>query len=824
MSPTDLAALKLEQVLSEGKIISVLKSDLNESDTRAKLIDPIFKELLGWTESEITREEPAAQGYADYVFGAEYRYFHVEAKRERPRFRLNVPSRSRVLELSGPHLLGQHQIKKMLEQVAKYAIDLGTDFSILTNGDQFILFRNRLPGRSWKTGRAIVWHDLKDIQDNFAEFYSLLSRDEVKAGSLHVAFDEVQDITCNLYLPRTALHNPDAEYVRNSFWSKIASVFGPLLTDQPTDAQLQDEIIRNCYVRTRLSDQADKSIDNLIRDLPQKYLSEAGVKDLKVGMDGKTGFEHSLESDIKERIINTYILTGGVGSGKTTFLRRFEKVVGASLLDHYCVWLHIDFLAAGSVNPSDVEEILSRQVFKEIRTQLESKYGNYIPSNGEAIRELFSAEIEELLLTKLHGVQKDSKEWNEIVNERVHDLFSDDETFCKKVLLSMPLRGRRVVIVLDNTDQLGEIFQENVFLFSQKISKECGSLTIVALREEKFFAAHRRGVFDAYGDRRFHIGAPDLKDVIKARLEYGLKKYIASSKDARSEESRDISDLIKIFIMSATQSNQNIVRLLACVSNGDMRHALAMFREFVSSGNTDIEKIISTYRNKGSYTVPFHEFAKSAILGSKKYFNSSVSHTVNLFLRTPARQSSHLTACRLLARLTSAQQSPSRFGPGFVDSTQLISEYRQSFGQADDFILRVDELLRRGLIESEPPRAETLLKTDALRISASGAYYWQYLIRSFAYLDLVYIDTPFVNKLDADRLAGMSGHADLTVRFERVRCFLDILKTEENLEIAEVVKRGGPYASRLIPDIIEQIEKEIAEIVRKTGAFDLNNE
>ena len=38
--------------------------------------------------------------------------------------------------------------------------------------------------------------------------------------------------------------------------------------------------------------------------------------------------------------------TGGIGSGKTTFLKRYQRTVGAQLLEERTVWFHIDFLRA----------------------------------------------------------------------------------------------------------------------------------------------------------------------------------------------------------------------------------------------------------------------------------------------------------------------------------------------------------------------------------------------------------------------------------------------------------------------------------------------
>ena len=255
-----------------------------------------------------------------------------------------------------------------------------------------------------------------------------------------------------------------------------------------------------------------------------------------------------------------------------------------------------------------------------------------------------------------------------------------------------------------------------------------------------------------------------------------------------------------------------------------MRYALDMFKDFVSSGNTYIEKILATVRETRGYTVPFHEFAKSAILGSRRFHRNSVSRVVNLFVKSNARNPSHMTACRIILRLTSAQSSPSSHGVGFVESGQVIREYRESFGMADDFISVINELLSRGLVESEPPRVSDIGKIEAIRISASGAYYWQFLARSFAYVDLMLTDTPFADRDLARSLSDMLEMTDLSVRFERVRMFLDYLGDEEAKEQIASEMRGGPYRQAIVPIIREQIECEIAVIKRKTGARDLSDE
>src|SRR5437660_483565 len=85
LSAADNAFPLFKDMRAKSLLMRAEDPELTETDTRVKLIDPLFKEVLGWTEADIRREEPAADGFADYSFGHDFRWFHVEAKRAVPR-------------------------------------------------------------------------------------------------------------------------------------------------------------------------------------------------------------------------------------------------------------------------------------------------------------------------------------------------------------------------------------------------------------------------------------------------------------------------------------------------------------------------------------------------------------------------------------------------------------------------------------------------------------------------------------------------------------------------------------------------------------------
>ena len=121
----------------------------------------------------------------------------------------------------------------------------------------------------------------------------------------------------------------------------------------------------------------------------------------------------------------------------------------------------------------------------------------------------------------------------------------------------------------------------------------------------------------------------------------------------------------------------------------------------------------------------------------------------------------------------------------------------------------------RRLAESEPPRADGIHKAEALRITASGAYYWKYLARAFAYMDLVIVDTPMAERDLAHQLARLADEGDMRMRFKRVRLFMNYLTNKENEELLEAARRTGPYQDSLMTQIAEQIEEEIKVIIDK---------
>jgi hypothetical protein len=175
-----------------------------------------------------------------------------------------------------------------------------------------------------------------------------------------------------------------------------------------------------------------------------------------------------------------------------------------------------------------------------------------------------------------------------------------------------------------------------------------------------------------------------------------------------------------------------------------------MFATFLTSGVTDVDKMLRIYRHDGSYYVPFHEFLKSVMLGDRRFYKESMSPIMNVFDRGADRHSSHFTAIRLLRLLLSRRAENSSEGRGYVDISQVALAFEETFDNEEDFLRNADRLIKWQLIETDTRSTEAAKGASYIRVTSAGWYYVRNLVSSFAYLDLVLQDTPF-SSLDVER-------------------------------------------------------------------------
>ena len=806
------------------------RGKVSEADTRAKVIDRILKEVLQWPENALSREDHVDSGFIDYTLCVHNRpYVAVEAKRDGIAFTLPAAlSPHRHFKLNGA-LTTDTAIRDAVDQVRRYCDDQGIRYAIATNGYCWIVFRAIREDVPWRTGRARVFPSHEYIEEHFTSFWNLLSYEAISSGSLDAEFGAPNTQPRNLQRVTDRLFNANLPLQRNRLHAQLH----PLITRIFENIADQDqiEILRSCYVHSQSLRIVAADLNVIITDAIPQFLLDQGAKPAKQGKTNAGGFGIALANAMPTKQGQLFLLLGGIGAGKTTFIKRYQRTVGADLLNSKALWFHVDFLRAPT-DLSEMEAFVWRTVIEQLRTRYKSPH----LETRRNIKKAFATNIRAIEHTGLRGLRAGTDEFEIALSPFLAKWQDNLPDYVPKLLsVGRDERDVEVVIFVDNVDQLSPAYQAQIFLLSQRITRSIGCITIVTLREESYYAANTQRTLTAYTNRKFHIASPRFRRLIGSRIEFALQSL--EDEETRSFitpegidfDATSIATFLKIVEFSIFEQNRNIARFVESLCFGNMRMALEMFTTFLVSGATDVDKMLAIYSRDGAYFVAFHEFVRSIMLGDRKYYRESESPVMNLYDCGADRNSSHFTALRILAFLLSRRGETSREGQGYCEVGGVVALFEDVFANGEDAIRTLNRLLYRQLIEANTRSTDSIAGASHVRVTSAGWYHSKFLAGLFAYLDLVLQDTPIddsgVEKALRDSVSKVDNLADreaekvdrMSARFERVSRFLEYLQEQEELEYKDrdLVGLAGVVGTRFVPTLRSEFEKERNWIERR---------
>jgi KaiC/GvpD/RAD55 family RecA-like ATPase len=749
------------------QLVSNQSTLLSEADSRAKIIDPIFKECLGWDEKDITREEHVNQGFIDYLFKVGNRVvFVLEAKKVGNNFIIPKALVRRRYRINGA-ISTDNKIRGAIEQAQKYSSEIGATFAVVSNGHQFIIFESFKFSGKWRDGFCLVFSSLEDIQNNFSHFFSILSKQAVIGGSLKKYITE-DVIPLDFRRPLDFVSNENATVGLNVLAPRLIPIIKYIFADITDDSQI--EVLRNCYVRQKqLSDTITlrSNFDKLPHYAKQYDIGWFKESEKDSGIF-QLSFEKCREFLKKEAPLGSVImLLGGIGSGKTTFINHFFKVTLADRDD--IVWFYIDF----KVSPPEMEKIedfIYSSIIDNFNQRYKQKQEEYLKSVG---------------LNSLSAT-----------GDNLLALFT-----------MLRYKGITVAIVLDNVDQhsyTSPKYQERVFELAQHLANKFKTITLLTLREESFFRSTRSGVLDAYHIPKFHVESPNFEDLIRSRIDYTIE-FLNGGGGSILVPRTSVDEwkvvtlffaIIKDSIRKTRRVGREILRFINDVSGSNMREALRFINSFMTSANTDIEEMITvelglppTSPEYAHYQIPLHHIIKSIVLEDHKYYSSSRGNIMNLFHVNPQYTDSHFVHLKLLSYLKKRINYFVALENGFIEIDQILDDAELGGLNRKAIADSMKKLSHYGLIEYNNQNKEGFETATYARITATGSYYLDQLINSFAYIDLVFEDTPICDdnvlqelrrRLNVDHIPSKKDR--LETRFERTQIFLTYLRQMEQKE------------------------------------------
>jgi hypothetical protein len=164
-----------------------------------------------------------------------------------------------------------------------------------------------------------------------------------------------------------------------------------------------------------------------------------------------------------------------------------------------------------------------------------------------------------------------------------------------------------------------------------------------------------------------------------------------------------------------------------------------------------------------------------------------------------------------------------------VKISEVLALSETIFDNRQDFLRSLNRLVAKQLVETNTKTTDSVTGASHVRVTSAGWYYSTYLVRSFAYLDLVLQDTPLDDSRVEEALRAYVQQVDnlsdredqkferVEIRASRVRLFLRYLANEEERERKQfdLDRQGGIWEEPFVPAIAAQIESELTWILTR---------
>ena len=808
-------------------ITDFVNNDLNESDTRSKIIDTLLINVLGWSEADIKREGKVESGFFDYQVSAPGITFIIEAKRNFKEF--SIPTKHNKAKIKSIY----SENEELFMQIRNYAIDSGLQYGILTNGRQFIFAKLfNTDGKNWLDNECLLFNGIEDIESRFVEFYDNLSKHSVVNNGGFIFDFPVKKFVSNTIL--STLIDRDKELVRNSLSIKltpiIEKIFGEIFSD---DNESDKEFIEKCFVENSETKKNREEIDRLFGDkAPQ--LSNV-IKAVNT-----SSIKGQISNEINQDEINIRNLTppkpivivGSKGAGKTTFINHLLKSGEKdSLKNHLIVYIDLRafFDSYGSFEPINIaKQIIEKTLdsYSELELHaikaLKRIYAKQIKENDESIWSYDKKNNENIYQSKLAVFLEESKK----------DYTKHLENLNKYLIKE---HRKRIIVVIDNADQYSSEIQEKVFLFAHSLAKSSYSGSIISLREGYYYKWRYSPPFDAYESNVYHITAPKYSEVLLRRIDYTLEKLEELDGIAKGENDKgyilEVPNQSVIEFMSGlkdslfSESNKELIDYLNFTTYPNIREGLRVFKQFLISGHTNVTDYILRERYKSSESdnrqvIPIFEFVKAIGLHNKLYYNSEFSIIQNLFI-PPADSDDHFIYFYILKDMYDILDSKGSANK-YVLSNDIINKFVSVGYRGNVIVNALTNLLKYNLIDTDEQLSDIewdiLPRNLNIGITSKGYYYFKELSTRFHYIDLCLQDTPIFDKTFFENIKAVfpqsdtSGKRLLSDRLESVKFFIEYLKQRESKQANNLRTMYGDISTHICNGLasdIRRIEKKI---------------
>jgi hypothetical protein len=720
-------------------IQAVRPDELSEADTRARLIDPLLR-FLGWTHGEVRREPYAgwsdARGYIDYLLLIDARpAMVIEAKRSGRSFQVpDALSRQTTTNYRKLHATGSLDLREALEQCLRYAQFTGALYACATNGLEWIFFKPAHPYRSLPEARVLVFPGVPTILANLNQFEDVASRSGIEEGRCEKSL-----------LGR--------EIVAPTFAKRLRDVF-PYRREPSVEEQeyshLLDQMLRHyvidltseldfdeCYIPVKGNSRTASSLDALISSQVAALapVGEKGASEFGNDLVGQPALPNVIAG-------RTVILHGAIGTGKSSFLRHCEMTLRKAGKLQEAVWVKVDLLpfqdrAFEIESLNQMLVLLCSKIQSKVSESTDLLSGRYDPDAWDHLRDIYNQEVRKFQKARFPDSDDSDAAYIEEARKFVWDLSRrDPQDHLVRVIRWLTVHCRLpVVVVLDNSDQLGLGFQEFLYKLCETLQQGTCALTVLVLRTEALLSHRIREHSLASVAEQFSIQRAPLARVLQKRFERVAR---AISQDQKAEAPEQLVARERVSVLMDTlqyeaELGSETFRLVDAIGEGNLRDSLRAIAAIFRASPKFMDKLVAEQNKHKNARLPLSR-AIRALLKDDLTSVDPKKLIPNIFMVESQVTIPYSLGFRML------QQVKSKAGLGEYPVGGLLSDFALA-GVDRSIAARVLSRLRNDRFLAVSHMLAELRDVDVLRVTALGDVMLELIILVRDYRDQMVFET-----------------------------------------------------------------------------------
>jgi energy-coupling factor transporter ATP-binding protein EcfA2 len=738
-----------------NKWASSLDSIDNEANTRFKLIDEIFKYALGWESlGEYSLEKYLPSGYADYVLSVDQKdRLVVEAKRSN---RVLINSSAQNTQYLSADSAVLKDAQDGLRQAQFYCVDTGVLFAALTNGVEWIAYwAVRENGKKPSEGKVVLFPSLAAIQNDFAQFWDLFSRQGVIEQRFKVRIREAEGLRVQSAEMLTAvLRTRDYKYLEKSkFITDLDVVFKRFFSSMAGDDD--PEMLVHCFVESKESKEADVTLGKIAFGLVERL----EIMSSESGQELQEKMETAVEFGRGEFVL----IIGNKGAGKSTFIERFFKLVLPPGLRNTCTVARIDVAdSAGDV--ATICDWLDRQVLSALESAL---FTDGIATYDQ-LQGIFFAEYQRWI----HGPHRvlyetDKTEFKIKFGEYLEVSRNNDLHHYIGRLLNDVVTNRKKMpcLVFDNTDHFDEAFQEKVFQYAQSLFRASFSFVICPITDRTIWKLSKHGPFQSYESTALYLPVPAMKSVLEKRVSFIRSKLQGKTSSVEPSQyflkkgirlSLQNIDAFAACVEEIFISSDGISRTIGGLTNFDVRRSLQLSQKITTSPHIKIDDLVRMYLTTTAQTIKLRLIHSAILCGDSNHYAADSNHFVNNIFEVKGDQlSSPLLGASLLKFFADIDShSDGSINAAHASLTDVI-DYFDSMGIGSTVLRRsVERLANAHLLAAFDSSEQLVVDESRFRITPSGKIHLEWVLGNESYMQEMALTTPLRSCERRDELSN----------------------------------------------------------------------